>query len=82
MSLREVIVSHIERVAREQNKKIAALTDDTVLLDSGLDSLCFAVLFAHLEDELGLYPFSDSASRTFPITLDDLVRAYDNVART
>ena len=31
--------------------------DDLVLLDSGLDSLCFAILVARLEDELGVDPF-------------------------
>ena len=82
MTTKLTILAEMRKVADEQAKTLAPLSDDLVLLDSGLDSLCFAVLFAHLEDELGLYPFSDSASRTFPITLDDLVRAYDNVART
>ena len=81
MSLREVIVSHIERVAREQNKKIAALTDDTVLLDSGLDSLCFAVLVARLEDKLGVDPFTASEDAVFPVTLGDFVKVYEHGAR-
>jgi acyl carrier protein len=33
------------------------------LLETGLDSLCFAIIVARLEDELGVDPFSvDDAS--------------------
>jgi acyl carrier protein len=57
------------------------LSDDLVLLDSGLDSLCFAILVARLEDSLGLDPFTASDEVYFPVTLGDFVKAYENAAR-
>ncbi|MEO6779637.1 MAG: phosphopantetheine-binding protein, partial [Bradyrhizobium sp.] len=48
----------MQKIAVRQNRTIAPLTDDLTLLDSGLDSLCFAMLVAQLEDDLGLDPFS------------------------
>jgi aryl carrier-like protein len=44
----------MQKIADEQDKKLAPLTDDWNLLESGLDSLCFAILVARLEDELGM----------------------------
>jgi acyl carrier protein len=56
------------------------LSDDLVLLDSGFDSLCFAVLVARLEDKLGVDPFTRADDTTFPVTLGDLVRTYEHAA--
>jgi acyl carrier protein len=39
------------------HKQLAPLYDDLVLVDSGLDSLCFAIVVARLEDALGIDPF-------------------------
>jgi len=81
MTTRLTITSEIERVAAEQNAKLAPLSDDLILLDSGLDSLCFAILVARLEDSLGVDPFTASDDITFPVTLGDFVQAYENAAR-
>jgi acyl carrier protein len=81
MTTRLTITSEIERVAAEQNAKLAPLSDDLILLDSGLDSLCFAILVARLEDSLGVDPFTASDDVTFPVTLGDFVQAYENAAR-
>jgi hypothetical protein len=70
----------MRKVADEQAKKLAPLADDLVLLDSGLDSLCFAVLVARLEDKLGLDPFTASDDVAFPVTLGDFVKVYDRAA--
>jgi hypothetical protein len=70
----------MEQIAKEQDKQLAPLSDDLVLLESGFDSLCFAVLVARLEDKLGLDPFTRSDDTTFPLTLGDLVRVYENAA--
>ena len=78
MSLRLTIVSQIERVAREQKKTIAPLADDLPLLESGLDSLCFAILVARLEDELGVDPFSAAPEAGFPTTFGEFVKFYEN----
>ena len=80
MTTRLTITSEIQKVAAEQNVKLAPLQDDLVLLDSGLDSLCFAILVARLEDELGVDPFTASDDVSFPVTLGDFVKVYENAA--
>jgi len=81
VSVRSAIVSQFEQVAREQNKKIPPLADDMALLDSGLDSLCLAIVVARLDDELGCDPFSTSEDTFFPVTLRDFVRLYEDAAK-
>ena len=80
MSVRLTVLANIEQVAAEQNRKLAPLGDDLVLLDSGLDSLCFAILVARLEGELGVDPFTSSEEIVFPVTLGDFIRLYENAA--
>ena len=80
MSVRSVVLDQFERVAKEQNKELAPLSDELVLLDSGLDSLCFAVIVARLEDELGVDPFSASGDVDFPLTVGEFIRFYQNAA--
>ena len=81
MSVRAQIISQFESVAREQNQKLAQLSDDLVLLESGLDSLCFAVIVARLEDELGFDPFTASEEIEFPVTFSDFVEIYESAAK-
>jgi acyl carrier protein len=71
-------MSEMQQIAKEQDKDLAPLTDDLVLLDSGFDSLCFAVLVARLEDKLGFDPFTIADDTTLPLTFGDLVRIYEN----
>jgi acyl carrier protein len=78
MSIKLIVISEIEQIAEQQNKTLAPLTDDTVLLNTGLDSLCLAVLVARLEDRLGADPFSTTDGISFPVTLGDFVRVYEN----
>jgi len=83
-NVRSTIVSHFEQVAAEQRQKLAELTDDRPLMDSGLDSLGFAVLVARLEDALGVDPFSAGVVEDYPVTFGDFVqiyeKTYENVA--
>ena len=81
MTIRLTIISQVEQVANEQRVKLPALSDELVLLDSGLDSLCFAILVARLEDTLGIDPFTASDDVYFPVTLGDFVMAYENAAK-
>ena len=77
-TLREVILAKFETVSAAQAKPLAApLTDDLVLLEAGLDSLCFAIIVATLEDELGFDPFTEAEDVYFPVTLGDFVRFYE-----
>lgn len=81
MSIRLTVTSQIEQIAAEQRLTLPPLGDDLVLLDSGLDSLCFAILVARLEDSLGLDPFTSSDEVYFPVTLGDFVKVYENAAK-
>ena len=80
MSIKLTIMDQMTRVAREHGKTLAPLRDDLVLLDSGLDSLGFAVLVARLEDTLGIDPFTSAEDAMFPVTLGDFVKVYENGA--
>ncbi len=80
MSLQAMIFEQFDQVARDQDKKLAKLSDDTVLLESGLDSLCFAIIVARLEDELGVDPFTASEDVFFPATLGEFVKFYEDAA--
>ena len=77
MSIRELILEQFCYVANQQGRVLAPLTDDLKLLDSGLDSLCFAILVARLDDELELDPLSDS-NHAFPTTIGDFIRLYEH----
>ncbi len=80
MSIRSEILTQFEQVAEEQNRRLAQLADDLPLLESGLDSLCFAVIVARLEDKFGVDPFSAADDSPFPVTLGDFVQSYKNAA--
>jgi acyl carrier protein len=75
-SLRATITSLFEEVAQEQQRKLAPLSDDLKLLQSGLDSLSFALIVARLEDSLGFDPFE--SAETFPVTFGDFVKLYES----
>ena len=75
-SIESVISATFRRVSASQGKTIAPLTGDLVLLESGLDSLCFAIIVATLEDELGYDPFTASEDVFFPVTFGQFVRFY------
>jgi acyl carrier protein len=80
-NFRDEITTQFRLVAAEQDKRLAPLTDDLPLLDSGLDSLCFAILVSRLEDALGVDPFSESEDASFPVTLGQFISFYENVAK-
>ena len=78
MSVKQTIFSQMQQIADEQKKSLSPLTEDLILLDSGLDSLGFAILVARLEDTLGVDPFTASDDVYFPVTLGDFVRVYEH----
>jgi acyl carrier protein len=80
MTTRATIITQIQQVAAEQKKTLAPLTDDLSLLDSGLDSLCFAILVARLEDVIGVDPFTSDEDAKFPNTVGDLIAFYEHAA--
>jgi acyl carrier protein len=81
MTVRSEIVAQFTQVAEEHEKRLAPLTDDLELLESGLDSLCFAVIVVRLESALGIDPFSASEDAVFPFTFGEFIRFYENAAK-
>jgi acyl carrier protein len=81
MDVRSEITTQFKLVAQEQDRRLAPLTDNLELLNSGLDSLCFAIIVARLESLLGLDPFSDSEDARFPVTFGDFVNFYEHAAK-
>jgi hypothetical protein len=81
MSIRLTVFSEIENVAHEQGKTLKSLSDDMVLENTGLDSLCWAIIVARLESNLGIDPFTSSEDVFFPATLGEFVHVYEHAAR-
>jgi acyl carrier protein len=81
MDVQSEITIQFRQVAREQGKRLAHLTNDLELLNSGLDSLCFAIIVTRLEDSLGLDPFSTSEDTRFPVTLGEFISFYELAAK-
>ncbi|WP_138435151.1 acyl carrier protein [Marinobacter shengliensis] len=75
--VREVIIESIHRIAEENDLELSpSLNDDSVLLESGLDSLGFAILVADLEGSLGFDPFVMMDEPVYPNTLREFVAIY------
>jgi hypothetical protein len=79
-AVRSTALVQFEQVAKKQGKKLAPLSDKLVLLDSGLDSLCFAMTVARLEGALGVDPSSMAEDGRLPRTLGDFVKFYEDAA--
>ncbi len=76
--LNEKIVSLIGEIAADSGLTVVeGLNENTVLLESGLDSLGFAVLVARLEEDLGYDPFVLMDEPVYPRTLGDFVAIYE-----
>jgi acyl carrier protein len=80
MNVRSEIFDLFKQVAQEQDKRLGPLSDDLPLMDSGLDSLCFAIIVTRLETVLGVDPFSESTDAPFPVNLGEFVHFYENAA--
>ncbi len=80
MDVRSEVVAQFNQIAEEQGKRLAPLSDDLPLYDSGLDSFCFAVVVARLEIAVGVDPFATEEEIEFPITFGDFVAAYQRAA--
>ncbi len=79
-SLRNKIIIAIKETADVRGSEIGALTDETILLESGLDSLGFAILVARLEEELGYDPFVMMAEPVYPRSLAEFIEIYQRFA--
>jgi hypothetical protein len=81
MSIRLTIISEIENVSREQGKPLSTLADELALENTGLDSLCWAIIVARLEEQLAVDPFTASEEVYFPETLGGFIHLYENAGR-
>lgn len=63
--------------ALEKGSVAPALLPETVLLETGLDSLGFAIFVSSLEEDLGYDPFTLSQDAYYPQTFADFVSFYD-----
>jgi acyl carrier protein len=78
MLVQDTVKAQFEQVAIEQRRKLSRLTPELKLLDSGLDSLSFALIVARLEDALGFDPFEATQEMKFPVTFGDFVKLYES----
>ena len=78
-NIEEVISATFRQVFSEQveDTPLPTLSDDLVLLESGLDSMGFAVLVVELEEILGFDPFSISEEAFYPSTFGEFVSFYE-----
>lgn len=79
-NLKNKIILAINETADMRGTGIGVLTDETVLLESGLDSLGFAILVARLEEELGYDPFVMMDLPVYPRTLSEFIEIYQRFA--
>ena len=81
MSIAEKIKSLMREIAEENEVELnPQISSETVLLQSGLDSLGFAILVARLEEELGYDPFTLMEEPIYPQTFGELVEIYERFA--
>lgn len=78
----ESLETEIQRVFNdvwktENGTDAPELNADTILLDSGLDSLGFAIFVSQLEDELGFDPFTLAQDAYYPQTFAEFVAFYE-----
>ena len=80
-NLRDKIIHTIQETADMRGTEIiTAFTDETMLLESGLDSLGFAILVTKLEEDLGYDPFVLMDEPYYPQTLGEFISIYQRFA--
>ena len=78
MNIRSTVTATITGVAKQQELALAPLADALPLLETGLDSLCMAIIVAQLEDELDVDPFDAEDDFVFPVTVGDFIALYEH----
>ncbi len=76
-NIREKIIDAFHETLEFRELKLRCeLRDDAVLLETGLDSLGFAILVAKLDQELGYDPFILMEQPCYPRTFGEFVEIY------
>ena len=78
-NIRQRVLAQFEQAAKDDNRNLAPLSDSLPLMESGLDSLCFAMVVARLEEELGVDPFAATDVR-FPVTVGEFIQCYESAS--
>ncbi len=81
MSIKETIVETYYEVLEQTDAELTVdeLTDEVVLLESGLSSLGFAILVATLEEKLDYDPFTLMDEPLYPSTFGEFVKIYEKM---
>ncbi len=81
MTIRETILETYHEILEQTDATLAVdeLTDDVVLLESGLSSLGFAILVATLEEKLEFDPFTMMDEPLYPTTFGEFVAIYEKM---
>jgi acyl carrier protein len=81
MLIRETIKeTYLEVLEQTGNELLVPeLTDEVVLLESGLDSLGFAILVATLDERLEFDPFTIMDEPFYPSTFGEFVEIYEKM---
>ena len=77
--MKKLILEKFNDVLEQIDKplEISHLEDDSILLETGLDSLGFAILVALLEEELDYDPFQMMDEPVYPTTFGEFVAIYE-----
>ncbi|MDN3715940.1 acyl carrier protein [Vibrio breoganii] len=77
--MRKIILASFNEALEQTNasERYEQIDDDQILLESGLDSLGFAILVALLEEELDFDPFQELEDAIYPTTFGEFVAIYE-----
>ncbi|CAM3096022.1 hypothetical protein VITU102760_20765 [Vibrio tubiashii] len=78
--VRKIIIEKLNEALEQTNVDLqyTDIDDAQVLLESGLDSLGFAILVALLEEELDFDPFQEMENAVYPTTFGEFLEIYEN----
>ena len=77
--MKKIILDKFNEALEQTNitKQYEQIDNNAVLLETGLDSLGFAILVALLEEELDLDPFQLMEDPVYPRTFGEFVAIYE-----
>ncbi len=76
--IRDVITTRFREALTEAGQSAPdSFADDLVLLQSGLDSMGFAILITQLEEALGYDPFTLMEEAVYPRTFGEFTAVYE-----
>lgn len=77
--MRKIILEKFNEALEQTDKgiELTELDDGVILLETGLDSLGFAILVALLEEELDYDPFQMMDEPVYPSTFGEFLAIYE-----